>query len=86
MPGLRLLSEYQSKTQTEAYVMQFKAFPSKGINHYKMQFVPMIWGNNGTFNFYNTVKGLIDSGMDIEYVSLSHILTSASDDLERFAK
>lgn len=36
-----------------------------------MQFVPMIWGNNGTFDFYDTVKGLMDSGMDIEYVSLS---------------
>ena len=50
---------------------QFKAMPSNGVNHYKMQFVPMIWGNNGSFDFYDTVKGLMDSGMDISYVSYS---------------
>lgn len=47
----------------------YMATPTSAFDHTKLQFVPMLWGaaNDGG-NFYTTVKGLKDGGMNISYV------------------
>lgn len=51
----------------------YQAMPTDAIDS-KLQFVPMLWGadssndNADATSFYDTVKGLIDSGREIQYV------------------
>lgn len=49
----------------------YQATPTDGIDS-RLQFVPMLWGadsaNDTRGSFYDTVKSLIDSGREIEYV------------------
>ncbi|KAK5244714.1 hypothetical protein LTR16_007514, partial [Cryomyces antarcticus] len=48
----------------------YGASPSAVFNGH-LNFVPMLWGapaSNTDMTFYNTVKGLIDSGVNISYV------------------
>ena len=48
--------------------MQFRSSPTDGIDDWKMQFVPMMWGNaKNDWNFYDKVKSLMDKGMNITY-------------------
>ena len=49
----------------------YGASPTSTFDHSKLAFVPMLWGapaNDTDMTFYDTVKGLIDSGMNISYV------------------
>jgi len=49
----------------------YEASPTSGIDGTKLEFVPMQWGapsSDTDMTFYNTVKGLIDGGMNITYV------------------
>lgn len=47
----------------------YGAYPTDGLDHSKLQFVPMLWGkpSDGDTPFNQTVKDLIDGGMNIKY-------------------
>lgn len=60
---------WNAETSPLTWYYNYGAYPTSGINQNKLQFVPMMWGNRPEdAGFYDTVKGLIDSGMNIEYV------------------
>lgn len=40
--------------------------PTNGIDNDDLEFVPMLWGDDD--GFYDIVKGLIDNGMNVNYV------------------
>lgn len=42
--------------------------PSPEIDAEKMEFVPMLWGTDGSEYFYSRVKGQVDRGANINYV------------------
>lgn len=72
-PPLRRYHAYDRMSKTYVSYMltlgQFRTYPSSGIDQYKMQFVPMMWGNApNDLGFYDKVKGMIDGGMNISYV------------------
>ncbi|KXL42161.1 MAG: glycoside hydrolase family 128 protein, partial [Acidomyces sp. 'richmondensis'] len=49
----------------------YAASPTSEFVNSKLQFVPMLWGtpsSNTDMTFYDTVKGLIDSGTNISFV------------------
>ena len=48
----------------------YGSYPTAALANSKLQFVPMLWGkpSNTDPKFHDTVKGLIDGGMQIKYI------------------
>jgi len=42
--------------------------PSNELDNDKMDFVPMLWGTDGSDSFYDKIKALVDGGRNITYV------------------
>ncbi|KAK4498396.1 hypothetical protein PRZ48_011054 [Zasmidium cellare] len=60
---------YWTTNSDLTWYYNYMATPTSALSGTNLQFVPMLWGtNNGDTNFYTTVKGLKDGGMNITYV------------------
>jgi len=63
---------WDNSTSDLTWYYNYQASPSAVYQGSKLQFVPMLWGNPTVpatdMSFYNTVKGLIQGGMNITYV------------------
>ena len=48
----------------------YGSYPTDALDHSSLQFVPMLWGkpSDSDAQFHITVKGLIDSGMQVQYI------------------
>ncbi|WPH00619.1 glycoside hydrolase family 128 protein [Acrodontium crateriforme] len=63
-------SIWDSSTSDLTWYYNYKAEPTSTYTNH-LQFVPMLWGapsDNTSMDFYNTVKGLVDGGMNISYI------------------
>lgn len=48
----------------------YGSYPTDGLDHSRLEFVPMLWGKPSDSDplFNDTVKGLIDSGVRVQYI------------------
>ena len=46
----------------------YSPYPTDGLDHSKLEFVPMLWGTDGADGFHSTIEGLIDGGLDVKHV------------------
>lgn len=59
---------YWTSNSDLTWYYNYKSSPTSNVDHSQLQFVPMLWGSKSDPNFYNTVKGLKDGGMNITTV------------------
>lgn len=58
---------WDSSTSDITWYYNYGPSPSSNYDGSKLEFVPMLWGNESDNTFLDTVSGLIDSGTKINY-------------------
>lgn len=62
-------SVWDSSKSDLTWYYNYASSPSYGFSSSNFEFVPMLWGVGGQYTgFYDTVKGLIDGGTNINYI------------------